>query len=258
MTEPVNVRVERRDDGVATLTIDAPKKLNPIDFDSCAGLQAGLDTLSADGRTRVAVLRGAGKAFSGGGDIDIIQRGIADAPRAIGPMIDAFHRVILAIKAAPFPVVAVVHGAAAGGGLSLALACDLVLATRSAKLVIAYPKLGTSTDGGLSWSLTRRLGALRALDLMLLGSAVTAEQALAMGLVSRVLDDDAVDAQVDSVLQTLLAQPVQAMREIKQLVVGAETNPLSTQLDAERDAFLRCAATPEFAERVDAFLSKRR
>lgn len=258
MSEPTRIGVEESADGLVILTLDAPQRLNPIEPEGCAVLLGHVDRLSAQPATRVVLLRGAGNAFSGGGDVATIREGLADPPRLIGGLIDVFHRLILAMKRAPFPIVSVVRGAAAGGGLSLALACDLVIASRSAKLMVAYPKLGTSTDGGLSWTLTQRIGALRALDLMLLRSSLGADEALALGLVSRVVDDAALDDEALAVARQLIATAPQSVRELKHLVVAGETSPLPAQLDAERAAFLRCASTADFTQRVEAFLAKPR
>jgi 2-(1,2-epoxy-1,2-dihydrophenyl)acetyl-CoA isomerase len=155
-------------------------------------------------------------------------------------------------------VIASVHNSAAGGGFSLALACDFVVATQSARFVIAYPKLATSTDGGLSFFLTRRLGTARALDILLLRDQIDASEAHALGLVNRLAADDALAEETQAVARRLAQLPPQSVREIKGLVAALGDAALREQLAAERVAFMRNAALPEMAQCLLAFLDKKK
>jgi 2-(1,2-epoxy-1,2-dihydrophenyl)acetyl-CoA isomerase len=177
-------------------------------------------------------------------------------PAFVADMIEAFHETVLALAQLPQPVVAAVQGSAAGGGFSLALAADFVLAARSAKFVVAYPQLGTSTDGGLSWQLQRRWGPARALAFLALQGPLPADQALAQQLVHRVVDDEALQLQALGLAQQLAALPQQAVRELKALVYAPTMEAFESHLALEKQAFMRCAATAEFATRVAAFAAR--
>lgn len=243
--------------GIATLTLNRPQQFNTIDVASMQCLTTLLHDLEVNADVRAVVLRGAGKTFSGGGDIRSMRSRIDDLPRFIGEIIDSFHAAIVALRRLPVPVIASVHNSAAGGGFSLALACDFVVATQSARFVIAYPKLATSTDGGLSFFLTSRLGTARALDVLLLRDSIDAVEAHALGLVNRLAPDDALEAETQVVAQRLAGLPPQSVREIKRLVAGLGDATLHEQLAAERAAFVRNSARPEMAERLIAFLDKK-
>jgi 2-(1,2-epoxy-1,2-dihydrophenyl)acetyl-CoA isomerase len=150
-----------------------------------------------------------------------------------------------------------VHGALAGGGFSLAMACDFVVAARSARFVVAYPKLGAPADGGLSFFMVQRLGSARGLEALTTGGKFMAEQALQLGLINRVADDGLIEQETAQWIADLLALPDQSLRELKQLVAAQSAAGLEAHLDREKAAFLRCAATPDFAARVAAFAQKR-
>ena len=148
------------------------------------------------------------------------------------------------------------QGAAAGGGFSLALAADLAVAARSARFVVAYPQLGTSTDGGLSFRLQQRLGPSRALEVLTLKGTLSADQALALGLVNAVVDDSELAAHAQQWAQQLADLPPQAVQELKGLTTAPSLAALQDHLQREKAAFLRCAATPDFAARVQAFAQR--
>lgn len=258
MSQEAPVLLDIDAEGIATLTLNRPQQFNTIDVASMQCLASLLQDLEHDKAVRAAILRGAGKTFSGGGDIRSMSARIDDLPRFIGEIIDSFHAAIVALRRLPVPVIASVHNSAAGGGFSLALACDLVVATEASRFVIAYPKLATSTDGGLSFFLTRRLGTARALDILLLRDAIDAPEAHALGLVNRLVAEDALAEETLSVAQRLASLPPQSVREIKRLVSGLGDAALHEQLAAERAAFMRNSALPEMAQRLLAFLDKKK
>lgn len=255
-TQPVLLDIDA--DGIATLTLNRPQQFNTIDVESMRCLASLLQDIEHNALVRAVILRGAGKTFSGGGDIRSMHSRIDDLPRFIGEIIDGFHAAIVALRRLPVPVIASVHNSAAGGGFSLALACDLVVATESARFVIAYPKLATSTDGGLSFFLTRRLGTARALDILLLRDQIDAGEAHALGLVNRLAADDALAEETLAAARRLAGLPPQSVREIKRLVSGLGDAALHEQLAAERAAFVRNAALPQMAECLLAFLDKKK
>jgi len=247
-----------REGATAVITLNRPQQFNVIDIESMGVLHRILLDLEADAGVRAVVLRGSGNAFCGGGDIRAMRDNLHDLPRFIGEIVDAFHGAILALRRLPVPVIAAVHGSAAGGGFSLALACDLVMATQATKFVVAYPQLATSTDGGLSFFLTRRLGTGRALDLLLLRNVLGAAEAAEWGLVNRVVENDRLEAEALALAAQLGKLPAHSVREIKGLVNGLGDAGLAEQLAAERAGFLRSCREPLFAERVVAFLDKKK
>ncbi|MCA0240403.1 MAG: enoyl-CoA hydratase/isomerase family protein [Proteobacteria bacterium] len=244
------------DDGIAVVTLDRPSSFNAIDLELARALLAAATAIAGDGGVRAVLLRGAGRSFCAGGDVKAMQAHAHDLPGFIGQVIDAFHGAVLALARLPVPVLAAVQGAAAGGGFSLAMAADLVIAARSARFVVAYPQLGASTDGGLSWQLQQRLGAPRALALLTLQGALTAQAAADAHLVHAVVDDELLPSDARRQVQAWAALPPQALRELKGLLRAPGLDGLAQQLAREKAAFLRCAATPDFAARVAAFAAR--
>jgi 2-(1,2-epoxy-1,2-dihydrophenyl)acetyl-CoA isomerase len=162
----------------------------------------------------------------------------------------------MALNQLTLPVIASVHGAVAGGGISLALACDLVIAARGTRFITAYAQLGGSADGGLSFRLTQQLGAARAFELLTLRSTLDAEEALRLGLINRVVDADRADDAALHWAQELAAMAPRSVTEIKDLTSVQVRDALRAHLAREKQAFLRCAATPEFAARVANFTER--
>ena len=248
---PVQVRHEG---GVSTITFSRPEVLNAIDLPTARAL-AGIAAQIGEWSTRVIVLRGAGAAFVAGGDIGAFEPGQAML-EGLGEILGCFHSFVLALARAPQIVVAAVHGAAAGGGLSLVLGCDVSIVREDAPLDFAYRRLGASGDGGCSWWLSQQAGQARALDLLLLRRRFSPAQAQAAGLVTRAVPAEQFEAQVQEVVRTLLENSRGASAEVKRLIRG-DLAPLQARLDSEREAFLRCAADPDFTEGVRAFRERR-
>lgn len=243
--------------GIARVRLNRPERLNALDHDLAAELTNTFETLERDPTVRVVTLMGSGRAFMAGGDISVFKAAGDDAPHVIGELIGLFHRAIRAIRRLNAPVIAGVHGAAAGGGLGLALACDFVIASEDASFVPAYTKLGTNPDGGTTWTVTRLLGPRRALEWLLLGEPKDARAAESAGLVNRVVPGDMLAAEVDALARRIAAGPATAHANLKRLVDQAPYTPLDLQLDGERDGFVRAANTQDFREGVLAFLERR-
>jgi 2-(1,2-epoxy-1,2-dihydrophenyl)acetyl-CoA isomerase len=241
--------------GIATITLGTPGKASVITLEVGQALQRALQEVAGHEDLRALVLRSAGKSFCAGGDISAIQEALADSDRLLGGIIDVFHGAILALRRLPVPVIGSVHGAAAGGGFSLALACDLLVAADNARFVVAYPALGTSSDGGLSYFLKQRVGAAKALDIVLAAGAISAAEAQALGLVSKLVDESRLEAETAAYAAKIAALPPQPAREFKRLI-GGDDAQLEAQLAQEKLAFLRCARTEEFHNRVAAFLKR--
>jgi 2-(1,2-epoxy-1,2-dihydrophenyl)acetyl-CoA isomerase len=241
---------------VVTLTLNRPARLNALDSAMAEVLRGAIDAVVSNASARVLVLRGNGPSFCGGGDVTAMHANRHDLPSFIEQTITPFHACVLGLARLPMPVIACAHGALAGGGFSLAMACDFVVAARSARFVVAYPKLGAPADGGLSFFLVNRLGKARGLEALTTGGQFTSEQALQLGLVNRVVDDDDLQQATNAWVSELLALAPQSLRELKGLVAAQSVEALSSHLNCEKAAFLRCAATPEFAARVAAFAGK--
>jgi 2-(1,2-epoxy-1,2-dihydrophenyl)acetyl-CoA isomerase len=247
-----------RTDGVARLTLNRPERLNSFNAQMHADVRHALAALEADTEARVLVITGAGRGFCAGQDLS--DRTVAPgASRAdLGESIERHYKpLILALRRLPIPVVAAVNGVAAGAGANLALACDLVLATRSASFVQAFARIGLLPDSGGTWFLPRLVGPARALGLALLGEKLPASQAAEWGLIWRCVDDEDFAAEIDALAAGLAAAPTLALRHIKQAVHAAWHNTLEQQLDLERDAQRELGYSADYAEGVAAFMARR-
>jgi len=256
----VNVTRPTANDGVATITLNRPDAMNSLNDDLAQDLRAAVEAVSADEAARVCVLRGEGPAFMAGGDIRFFSEVLDkdDAPSNLASLFDNVHDIIRLLRAMPKPVIAAVHGSAAGYGLSLMASCDMAVVSESTKFTLAYRHLGVSPDGGSTWFLPRIIGVRKTMELALLGDRFDSAAALEMGLVNRVVPDDDFDASVADLAAKIAAGPAQALGRTKALIYGSMENGMSDQLDAEQENFLACAGTDEFREGVTAFLAKRR
>lgn len=250
-----NVTLSRTDD-IAIVTMCNDEQANTIDTSFCEDLLKVLNDVQGSQQVRAVILRANGRLFSAGGDLAQILERLDEGPGSLEALIDAFHKVILAIRALPLPVIASVHGPAAGAGFSLAMACDAVVAAHTAKLVVGYPKLGTSSDGGLSFQLTRRLGPARALDIFLHKDPLSAEEASLLGLVQRVADAASLDDTAFELAKMMSSYPSVAITEIKSLIGALSDEGLQQHLDREKQAFLRCASTVEFRAAVEKLIQQ--
>jgi 2-(1,2-epoxy-1,2-dihydrophenyl)acetyl-CoA isomerase len=243
-------------DDIVVVTMDNGDRPNTIDVPLCDSILTSLRQIRARPQCRAVILGAAGGVFSAGGDLEQIADAL-DEPRAfLEPLINRFHQVILAIRNLPIPVIACVHGAAAGAGFSLAMACDVVVASSAARFVVGYPKIGTSSDGGLSLQIARRLGAGRAFELLLLSDSLDAGRAQELGLVQRVIEPSLLDAEAVSVARKLASLPFAAVAELKGLVSSVVDEGLERHLEREREAFLRCASTNDFQRKVITFVNR--
>lgn len=251
MNDPVGLV---REGGVATLCFRRPAVLNALDADTARAFLSHCEALAADGSVRCIVLRGEGRAFMAGGDLAELRDGGAAAADAL---IEPLHAALRLLAALDAPVVAALHGAVAGAGLSVALAADLAVAAEGTRFNLAYVNIGTSCDLGASWSLPRVVGLRRALEIALLGDTFDAEAALRTGLVNRVVPAAALDAEVDALAARLAGGATLALGRIKRLMRASFDRDLAAQLDAERQAFRASAATADFREGLAAFFGKR-
>ena len=247
-----HVRLELSPARVATLTIARPDRLNALAALTLEELRAALGEAVGEG-ARCLLLTGEGRAFSSGADL----AGEGGLPDDAGEALEkGYNPLVEALFDLPIPVVAAVNGPAAGAGCSLALAADIVIAARSAYFLQAFVNIGLIPDAGATWLLPRLAGRARALEMMMLGERIDAEQARSWGMISRVVDDEHL-ASESVALATRLAQgPTVALGLIRRLAREAQDRPLSEALGAERAAQRDAGRTEDFRGAVMAFLQK--
>ena len=245
-------------DGIGTITFNRPQVMNALDPESIAAFRAVCERAEHDPQARVVVVRGAGPAFLAGGDVASFKQNLVDFSSRVIPLAGALHGGILALRRAPKPVIASVHGAVAGAGMSIMLACDLIVAAEGTQFSMAYSRIATSPDGGATWFLPRLVGYQKTMELLLLADAVDAGALLAMGAINRVVPAIELEAATQKLAQRLAAGPATAYAETKALVNSSLNQQLKVQLDAEAQAFARCSAHRDFAEGVTAFVEKRK
>jgi 2-(1,2-epoxy-1,2-dihydrophenyl)acetyl-CoA isomerase len=245
------------EEDVARLTLNRPDKLNSFNAVMHAEVREALTRVTAE-RARVLVLSGAGRGFCAGQDLG--DRTIAPGAGGIdlGASIEKNYKpLVLALRNLPLPVIAAVNGVAAGAGANIALACDIVIAARSAGFVQAFCRLGLVPDSGGTWMLPRLVGNARALGLALLGDKLPAEQAAAWGLIWRCVEDDELGPTVDNLARQLAAAPTRALAHSKQAIHAASQHSFEQQLDMERDFQRELGRSADYAEGVAAFTAKR-
>jgi 2-(1,2-epoxy-1,2-dihydrophenyl)acetyl-CoA isomerase len=206
----------------------------------------------------VLVITGAGRGFCAGQDLNDRAVAPGSAPPDLAASIEKHYKpLVLALRSLPMPVIAAVNGVAAGAGANIALACDLVIAARSASFVQAFSKLGLVPDSGGTWTLPRLIGTARALGLTLLGDKLSAEQAAAWGLIWRCVEDGELAAVVEGLARQLAAAPTRALAHTKQAIYEGLSRTLPQQLDVERDYQGELGHSMDYAEGVAAFAEKR-
>ena len=244
--------------GIARLTLNRPDKLNSFTSAMHGELRGALDTVQSDKSIRVLVISGAGRAFCAGQDL-------ADPDMAIGPMLPDIGNVveqhykplILALQNLRVPSIAMVNGIAAGAGASLALACDLVIAAKSAYFLQAFSKIGLIPDTGGTWFLPQRVGMARAIGLAMLADKLPAEKAEAWGLIWQAVDDSQLAASVDQLASQLAAMPTKALVRTRSAMHAAPNHTLEQQLSLEAGFMRELGWSADFAEGVAAFKEKR-
>lgn len=249
MADPVSVS---RDDAVATVSIDRPAAHNSLAYDAMDALADALVDLAADDGVRCLVLRGTGPAFSAGADLGSLDGDDSDAKR-LRRLATRLHDSVRTLVHAPKPVVTGVDGVAAGGGLGLALAGDLVVASVDATFEFAYPRIGLSGDAGSTWFLPRLVGLRRAREIVLLDEPVGAERAVELGLATETVPAGEFDDRLAAVAADLAAGPTAAYAETKRLLADGLDRGLGDQLDAEVDAIAGLTRTDDYVRGLEAF-----
>jgi 2-(1,2-epoxy-1,2-dihydrophenyl)acetyl-CoA isomerase len=256
--ETVNVSVQ---DGVGTVELNRPEALNAWNTQLGLDLRAAVEHVAGDDAVRAVLVRGAGRGFSSGADLkdmssqaELTEEGRPDVYRTLT---ERYHPIITGLREMPKPVVAAVRGPAVGIGLSLALACDLVVAAESAYFLLAFVNIGLVPDGGSSLFVPSRVGMARAFEMAMLGERVPAPQALDWGLINRVVPDEAFDAEVHELVARLAAGPTRSYAGTKRQLNRWLYSGMADQLEFEAGIQREMSNTEDFIEGVSAFVAKR-
>lgn len=245
--------------GVMTLTLNRPERLNSFNDQMHEQLAACLTQAERDETVRCLLITGAGRGFCAGQDLNDRNVDPSGPPPDLGLSVERFYNpLVRRLAALPKPVIAAVNGVAAGAGATLALGCDMVIAARTAKFVMAFSKLGLVPDCGGSWYLPRVVGRARAMGLALLGDTLSAEQACQWGMIWQVVEESELADTSLQLARHLAAQPTFGLGLIKQAMLAAETNTLEQQLLLERDYQRLAGRSDDYREGVSAFLAKRK
>ena len=244
--------------GVALLTLNSPDTLNSFTQQMHGEVREAITMVRSDNSIRCLVLTGAGRGFCAGQDLNDRSVKASDAVPDLGESVERnYNPLIRSIMTLDKPVLCAVNGVAAGAGASLALACDIVFAARSASFVQVFCKIGLVPDSGGTWNLPRALGLPRAKALALLGDKLSAEQAENWGMIWRCVDNDALMTETLKVAEHLATQPTKGLATIKHLLNQSFSNPLHQQLELEKSAMRELGQSYDYREGVAAFMEKR-
>lgn len=244
--------------GVMTLTLNRPERLNSFNDEMHRQLAQVLTQAERDDTIRCLLITGAGRAFCAGQDLnDRNVNPTGDAPD-LGASVENFYNpLVKRLAALPKPVIAAVNGVAAGAGATLALGCDIVIAARSVNFIMSFSKLGLVPDCGGTWTLPRLAGRARAMGLALMGDKLSAEQAHQWGMIWQVVDDEAITDTARQLATHFASQPTFGLGLVKKALLASETNTLDQQLELERDYQRLAGRSEDYREGVSAFLAKR-
>lgn len=243
--------------GYRVLTLNRPDRLNSFSADLHAVLMAALIAAEQDKSCRALILTGAGRGFCAGQDLSDGVFTPGETPDLSVPIEKYYNPLVRKLRSIPMPVVCAVNGVAAGAGANVALACDIVIAARSAKFIQAFAKLGLVPDSGGTWFLPRLVGPARARGLALTGEPLSAEKAEAWGLIWKMHEDLELMAEAHRLCVHFTEAPTVALALIKRLLDESWANDLDAQLDLERETQREASLTPDYAEGMRAFFAKR-
>jgi 2-(1,2-epoxy-1,2-dihydrophenyl)acetyl-CoA isomerase len=251
----------KHESGVATLTMNRPEARNALSLEMREELIQGLHDVEHDPSVRCVVLNGAGEHFMAGGDIKGMGQSInkprAEIKKEFLLRIHDLHPIMFSMRRMPKPIIASCRGASAGAGVSIALACDLVIASEDAFFTLAYCKIGTSPDGSSSFHLPRAVGIKKAMEIALLGERFSAEDAKNIGMINFVVPSENLAQETHALATKLANGPTHVYGNTKALFYRSLESEFESQLQAEAEAFADCASRDDFQEGVTAFIEKR-
>jgi 2-(1,2-epoxy-1,2-dihydrophenyl)acetyl-CoA isomerase len=255
MSDPI---LTQRHDNILEIALNRPEAYNALNLDMMKLLGETLASAAVDDSIKGIMLTGKGKAFCSGGDLKWISQQRDEAGSVLYRLAPQFHLAITEIRRMEKPVVAAINGIAAGGGFSLALACDFRVMGESTVLRQAYTSSGLSIDGGGSFALPRLVGLARAMEIMAFDNPISSTQALKWGLVTKVVPDAEVHTEALAMLKNLAKTALHSFGWSKKLMTDSFINTLETQLELERQGISDCAAHPDGQEGIRAFVEKRK
>jgi 2-(1,2-epoxy-1,2-dihydrophenyl)acetyl-CoA isomerase len=248
--------------GIATLTMNRPEARNALSIEMRTTLYEAMIDIETDDDIRCVVIKGAGEHFMAGGDVKSFRDFVGKEPderrKIFEKRIHTLTPTMIAMRRMKKPIIASVRGAAAGFGLSLAMACDMVIASDSSFYTLAYINIGATPDGSGSYSLPRIVGLKKAMEIAMLGDRFGADEAKQLGLINFVTPDADLDAETDKLAARLASGPTVAIGRTKELMHASMVNDLEKQLSMEAEGFSNCAATEDWAEAITAFSEKRK
>jgi len=246
------------DGGVATLTLNRPNALNALNPQMGEEFVDAVIRCRADSHVRVLIVKGAGRAFCAGGDLKAFAQFLQGDPVVtFRTLATRLHAGITEIRHMEKPVIAQVHGAAVGAGMSLALACDLTIAAETAQFIMAYARVGLSPDASSTYFLPRLVGLKKALEIFYTADPIDAREAYRLGLINRVVPEEELEKETRALAQRLASGPSLALGRAKELVYRSLSETLETQLENERQSIALSGLTEDFREGVQAFVEKR-
>jgi 2-(1,2-epoxy-1,2-dihydrophenyl)acetyl-CoA isomerase len=246
------------DSGVATLTLNRPDRLNSFNTEMHEEVRSAMKKVREYASIRCLLLTANGRGFCAGQDLSDRAVSTSDGVPDLGESVEKnYNPLIESIMGLPKPVICAVNGVAAGAGASIALACDIVLAARSASFIQVFCKIGLVPDSGGTWNLPRAVGLARAKGLALLGDKLSADQAEAWGMIWRCVDDEYLQDEAKKLAKHLATQPTRGLGMIKKLLRESSGNTLTEQLELEKNAMRELGQSHDYREGVAAFMEKR-
>jgi 2-(1,2-epoxy-1,2-dihydrophenyl)acetyl-CoA isomerase len=252
------VLLEAKHDGIATLVMNRPDRLNALNNELATGLNNALARIAGDDSVRVVVLTGAGRAFCAGGDLALIGKGRAtSATSELEPLLRSGMQAVLTMRVMPQPVVAAVNGAAAGAGMNIALAADIRIAAEEATFGQNFAKVGLFPDFGGTYFLPQLVGPSKAAELFYTGDMIDAKTALRLGIVNHVVPAAQLEAEVKALAQKIMQGPPLAIRAVKKTLFASEKEKLAEALEREVQEQIHCYLSEDCSEGIRAFFEKR-
>lgn len=254
--------IYEKENSIAWITLNRPDVLNALSPAMAKDLHVLMEDIKAQKDIRCVVIRGSGKGFMAGGDIEFFHSMLpelsAGNTEKLKPLFKHVHGIVNCIRMLPIPVIAGVHGAAAGLGLSLVAACDLAVAAQDTQFTLAYCHIGTSPDGASTYFLPRLMGIKQAMEMALLGERFDAERALSLGLINQVVPAQDLNAKVSAWAERIARGPTLAYGKTKHLLYASLDHDFFEQIRLEEESFAQCAQSVDFAEGITAFVQKRK